>query len=142
MPNSIHASPIAFNNTYNWVGNTVLATSARSLPAVTANDVAVNAPGGTDTFNVTTIAGGATTLGGSVTLLASGHYTYTPPVNRPNIADGAAVNDSFTYAISNSADPTLTSTGTVTITLTGRVFYLQAGAVLSRSQERGWWSNA
>jgi len=60
---SVHASPIAFNDTYNWVGNTFLGTAARGLPAVTANDVAVNAPAGTDTFTVTAIAGGATTLG-------------------------------------------------------------------------------
>ncbi|HEV7684120.1 MAG TPA: hypothetical protein VGO68_18460, partial [Pyrinomonadaceae bacterium] len=128
VPGSIHASPVAFNDTYNWIGNTVLDTNARSLPAVSANDVAVNATGGGDTFNVTPIAGGATTLGGTVTLLASGHYTYTPPLNRPTAIDGASVNDSFTYTITNSVDPALTSTGTVTITLTGRVFYLQQGA--------------
>src|SRR5438045_5627829 len=52
---SVHASPIAFNDTYNWVGNTFLDTVARALPAVTANDIAVNAPGGTDTFTVTAI---------------------------------------------------------------------------------------
>jgi len=130
---SVHASPIAFNDTYNWIGNTVLNTAAPAvglgaLPAVTANDVAVNATGGTDTITLTTIAGGATSLGGSVTLNANGSFTYTPPLNRPNVADGASVTDSFTYTISNSADGTLTSTGTVSIVLTGRVFYLMAGA--------------
>jgi hypothetical protein len=129
VPLSVHASPIAFNDTYNWVGNTQLDTVARALPAVTANDVAVNAPGGTDTFAVTAIAGGATVLGGTVTLASpSGAFTYTPPVGRPNLADGASVNDSFTYTLTNLADPSLTATGTVTITLTGRVWYLQAGA--------------
>lgn len=126
---SVHASPIAFNDTYNWVGNTQLDTVARALPSVTANDVAVNAPAGTDTFTITAIAGGPTALGGTVTLASpSGAFTYTPPLGRPNLADGASVNDSFTYTITNNADPTLTSTGTVTITLTGRVWYLQAGA--------------
>ncbi|HSS20394.1 MAG TPA: hypothetical protein VLL54_09995 [Pyrinomonadaceae bacterium] len=126
---SVHASPIAFNDTYNWVGNTQLDTATRALPAVTANDVAVNAPAGTDTFTVTAIAGGATALGGTVTLASpSGAFTYTPPLGRPNIGDGASVTDSFTYTITNSADPSLTATGTVTITLTGRVWYLQAGA--------------
>jgi hypothetical protein len=126
---SVHASPIAFNDTYNWVGNTQLDTVARALPAVIANDVAVNPPGGTDTFTVTAIAGGATALGGTVTLASpSGAFTYTPPLGRPNLADGASVNDSFTYTITSSADPTLTATGTVTIALTGRVWYLQAGA--------------
>ncbi|HEV7743377.1 MAG TPA: DUF4214 domain-containing protein [Pyrinomonadaceae bacterium] len=129
VPGSAHVSPIAFNDTYNWIGNTVLDTTARALPAVTANDIAVNASGGSDTFTVTAIAGGATALGGTVTLASpSGSFTYTPPLNRPTAGDGASINDSFTYTITNSADPGLTSTGTVTITLTGRVFYLQAGA--------------
>src|SRR6185369_3030641 len=75
------------------------------------------------------IGGGATALGGVVTVTSpSGHFSYTPPLNRPTLADGATVQDSFTYTITNSADPTLTSTGTVRINLTGRVFYLQAGA--------------
>jgi hypothetical protein len=125
---SIHASPLAFNDTYNWVGNTFLDTSARALPPVTTNDVAVNPPGGTDTFTLTTIAGGATSLGGSVTLAANGSFTYTPPLGRPNIADGASATDTFTYTIVNSSDATLVGTGTVTINLTGRVWYLQAGA--------------
>jgi len=127
---SVHASPIAFNDTYNWVGNTQLDTSARVLPAVTANDVAVNAPAGTDTFTVTAIAGGGTALGGVVTLASpAGSFTYTPPVGRPNAGDGGVtVQDSFTYTITNNADPLLTSTGTVKINLTGRVWYLQAGA--------------
>lgn len=132
VASSVHASPIAFNDTYNWVGNTQLDTAARALPAVTANDIAVNATlpaPGTDTFTLTAIAGGATALGGVVTLASpSGAFTYTPPLGRPNLADGASVTDSFTYTITNSADPSLTGTGTVNIVLTGRVWYLQAGA--------------
>jgi hypothetical protein len=129
VPGSVHASPIALNDTYNWVGNTLLDTNARALPAITANDIAVNATGGTDTFTVTAIAGGPTALGGAVTVASpSGAFTYTPPLGRPNLADGATVQDSFTYTITNSADPSLTSTGTVRINLTGRVWYLQAGA--------------
>ena len=56
---SIHASPIAFNDSYNWVGNTVLDTSARSLPSITANDVAL-----TDaiTLNTTPASGPAQRL--------------------------------------------------------------------------------
>ncbi|HEV7474907.1 MAG TPA: DUF4214 domain-containing protein [Pyrinomonadaceae bacterium] len=127
VPGSIHASPIAFNDTYNWVGNTFLDTSARALPTVTANDVAVNAPAGTDNFTLTAAAG-ATALGGAFSLAATGHYTYTPPLGRPTAGDGATVQDSFTYTITNNIDPSLTSTGTVRINLTGRVWYLQAGA--------------
>ncbi len=125
---SVHASPLAVNETYNWVGNTVLDTSARALSTVTANDVAINPPGGTDTFALTTLTNAATALGGTVTLAANGHFVYTPPLGRPNAADGASVNDSFNYTLTSSADATLTATGTVTIALTGRVWYLQAGA--------------
>ena len=61
-------------------------------------------------FTLTAIAGGATALGGVVTLASpSGAFTYTPPLGRPNIADGATAQDSFTYTITSSADPTLTS---------------------------------
>src|SRR5213078_950223 len=50
------------------------------------------------------------------------------PLGRPNLADGASVNDSFNYTVKNSADATLAAIGTVTINLSGRVWYLQAGA--------------
>jgi uncharacterized repeat protein (TIGR01451 family) len=128
---SVHASPIAFNDTYNWVGNTQLDTVARALPAVTANDVAVNAPAGTDTFTLTAIGGGATALGGVVTLASpSGAFTYTPPLGRPNIADGATVQDSFTYTITNSADPTLAGWSMVSIELlTGLVQTLRTSCL-------------
>src|SRR5258705_217095 len=122
---SVHASPVAANETYNWVGNTFLDSSARSLPSVLANHTISSSP---ETIVLTTLAGAATTLGGTVTLLATGHFTYTPPLGRPNIADGASVNDSFTYTVKNSADATLTATGTVTINLSGRVWDFQAGA--------------
>src|SRR5262245_48438418 len=99
---SVHASPIAFNDTYNCVGYTFLDTSARPLPSATANDVTVNPAGATDTFSVTTLTNAATSLGRTVTLGSNGHFTYTPPVGRPNAADGASVNDSFTYTLTNS----------------------------------------
>lgn len=114
---SLHASPIAFNDTYNWVGNTVLDTSARGLGSVTANDVAI-----TDTFTLTTLSGVATTQGGTVTLGSNGHFTYTPPV-------GFTGTDTFNYTIRNSTDATLAGTGTVTINLPVRVWYVQNAAV-------------
>jgi uncharacterized repeat protein (TIGR01451 family) len=113
---SVHASPIAFDDTYDWVGNTQLDTSARGLPSVTANDVAV-----TDTFTLTTQTNAATTQGGTVTLSSNGHFVYTPAV-------GFTGDDTFTYTIKNSTDATLTGTGTVTIHMPVRVWYLQAGA--------------
>src|SRR6266700_1384724 len=124
---SIHASPVAFNDTYNWVGNTFLDTTARSLSTVISNDVAIKPGGRSDTFSVTTITNGASTLGGTVNLAADGSFTYNPPVGRPNAVDGASVNDTFTYTIKNNTDNSLTATGTVTIALSGRVWYSQGG---------------
>lgn len=114
---SVHASPIAFNDSYNWVGNTVLDTSARGLGSVTVNDVSV-----TDTFTLTTLNNAATTQGGSVTMGSHGHFIYTPPV-------GFTGTDTFNYTIKNSTDATLTSTGTVTINLPVRVWYVQNAPV-------------
>ena len=41
---SVHASPVAANETYNWVGNTFLDSSARGLPSVLANDTISSSP--------------------------------------------------------------------------------------------------
>src|SRR5262249_11727927 len=58
---SVHASPLAFNDSYNAVGNTLLkvgpvttgtGASTSNANGVLANDVTINAPGGTDTTSV------------------------------------------------------------------------------------------
>src|SRR5437773_3627316 len=103
----------------------MLDSTTRTLHSVLANDTISSGP---DTIVLTTLTNAATTLGGTVTLAANGHFTYTPPLGRPNLADGASVNDSFNYTVKNSADATLAAIGTVTINLSGRVWYLQAGA--------------
>src|SRR3989440_3577188 len=116
---SVHASPIAFNDTYDWVGNTTLDTAARSLSPVTSNDVAL-----TDSLTVDTQTNAATTQGGLVTLSSNGHFVYTPQLGD----GGPGFSDTFTYTIRNSFDNTLAGTGTVTINMPVRVWYLQAGA--------------
>ncbi|HUQ31489.1 MAG TPA: Ig-like domain-containing protein, partial [Pyrinomonadaceae bacterium] len=116
-PNTVHASPVAFDDTYNWVGNTVLDTSARSLSSIISNDTISTAPD-TIVLNTTPASGPSH---GSVTISANGHFVYTPAV-------GYTGDDSFTYTISNSADNTLVGTGTVTIHMPNRIWYLQGGA--------------
>ena len=104
----------AYDDTYNWVGNTQLDTSAASLPSITANDVAL-----TDSFTLnTTPASGP--ANGSVTISANGHFVYTPNV-------GFSGTDTFTYTIANSVDGSLVGTGTVSIVMPVRVWYLVAG---------------
>src|SRR5207248_825112 len=114
VPGSIHASPVAFDDSYNWVGNTQLDTSARALSTITSNDVA---PTDSFTLNTTPTSGPSH---GAVTISSNGHFVYTPAV-------GYTGDDSFTYTIANNLDATLTSTGTVTIHMPVRVWYLMAG---------------
>jgi hypothetical protein len=112
---SIHASPVAFDHAYNWVGNTQLDTSARGLPSITSDAVAP-----TDSFTLnTTPASGPSH--GSVTISSNGHFVYTPNL-------GYTGDDTFTYTIKNTVDNTLMSTGMVTVHLPVCVWYLQAGA--------------
>src|SRR5438552_3137334 len=76
---SVHVSPVAQDDVYNWVGNTVLDTSARGLASVTANDITLNNMGGSDTtvLNTTPASGPSH---GAVTISANGHFVYTPAV--------------------------------------------------------------
>lgn len=116
---SLHISPIPNPDTYNWVGNTVLNSTAAGLPTLFSNDVTLNAAGGTDTAMLASPTTVTTAHSGSVTIDAStGAFTYTPPV-------GYTGSDSFSYTLANSAVPTLTNTATVTFNLSGRVWYVQ-----------------
>ena len=124
VPGSVHASPLAFNDSYTDVGNTQLVVGgASATPAVlsatklTANDVAI-----TDTFDLTT-GTFATSQGGSVTINASadGSFVYTPKT-------GFTGTDTFTYTLKNHNVPSLTDTGTVTITVSNRVWYVDSSA--------------
>jgi uncharacterized repeat protein (TIGR01451 family) len=119
---TVHASPVAFNDTYSDVGNTKLyvgTTPAAGEPSIQlgsglgilADDVAL-----TDSISFTgsTVA---TSQGGSVTVNNDGTFTYTPKT-------GFTGADTFTYTIKNSADSTLTSTATVTINVGTKVWYV------------------
>jgi uncharacterized repeat protein (TIGR01451 family) len=122
---SVHASPLAFADTYSAVGNTKLYVGttppaadepARVVagPGLLANDTIFTPP---DTIGLVTTGTVATTQGGSVAINSGGTFTYTPPV-------GFTGTDSFSYSIRNSADATLADTGTVTITVSNRVWYV------------------
>ena len=112
---SVHASPVAINDVYNWVGNTTLDTSARGLPSLYANDVA---PLG-EAINLVSNTAPAH---GSVVIAANGHFVYTPTAGR-------FASDTFTYTISNVAVPGVTDVGTVTINLAGPVWYVDNSLV-------------
>ncbi len=66
-----------------------------------------------------------TSAGGSVTILSDGTFIYTPKAN-PGAA--ATTTDSFTYTGTSNTGATATptsATGTVTLTLAGRVWYVK-----------------
>jgi hypothetical protein len=124
VPGSVHASPIAFNNSYNTaIGNTLLEVSnspTSTAPKVTAagtlfdNDTIATAP---DTIQLSSFTA-ASANAGTVSVNANGSFTYLP-------AAGFTGTDTFTYTIRNSADATLTDTATVTITVNApRVWYV------------------
>ncbi len=118
---SVHASPLAFNDTFaNAVGNTLfeggITTGASTAPKVTSTaKLFDNDTISTDAIQLVSFSQGSN--GATVTVNADGSFTYLP-------AAGFTGTDSFTYTIRNSADATLTDTGTVTMTVTSRVWYV------------------
>ena len=117
VPGSLHASPIANNESFNAVGNTLLevGVAASGFPAVSqagtvlSNDIAV-----TDTISIFSNTNPAN---GSVTLNANGSFSYLPNANFTG-------NDTFTYTIRNNAVPSLTDTATVSINVSSKVWYV------------------
>jgi uncharacterized repeat protein (TIGR01451 family) len=126
VPGSLNVSPLAFDDVYNAVGNTLLevGVTASGAPAVTvpagqnlmANDVEFL---GDTSHAVVPIVGGGTTQGGTVTVDASGNFTYVPPV-------AFTGNDTFTYTLMDSGG--LSTQGLVTITVSEMVWYVDNAA--------------
>ena len=139
---ALNVSPLALDDAFTTVGNTqlVVGGTAPSSPAVTvsgslfandhefANDLGVQ-----DQFTLKSVAGvnfvsgsvtAATTGQGTVTVNADGTFTYVPKA-------GYSGTDTFTYTLTDdgidgvlgTADD-LTGTATVSITVTGEVWYV------------------
>jgi hypothetical protein len=131
VPGTVHASPIAFDDSYATVGNTALYVGTNppaGQPAVTvAGNVLANDTFSTDPFSFSGITQ-PTTQGGNVTVNADGTFAYTPPV-------GFTGTDTFAYTITNNADAFLACNGIVTISVSNRVWYVNnaAGAGDGRS---------
>jgi hypothetical protein len=142
----MNISPIAFNDAFTAVGNTVLrvggagniGSGASSVVSgnLLSNDVGstvvgVGALAGDDVtgFTLDTVTNGTSTLGGTFNIFADGSFNYVSD-------DGdTGVVDTFTYTIRDAgingvagdADDT-TSTATVSITITGQVWYVDSAA--------------
>ena len=134
---SLNISPLAFDDAFTAIGNTTLVVggSAPATPAkvlagsLFANDVEfANDLGTLDTF---TLLGFMATSanGGTVTVAADGSFTYLPAV-------GFTGTDTFTYTITDDGvtglgaanSAALTGTGTVTITVAEKVWYVDDSA--------------
>jgi len=107
---SVKTSVVAFNDTYSTVGNTSISVPVGS--GLLANDLNLDG----DVLTVTAVNTAGTQ--GNVTFNANGSFTFNP-------APGFEGATTFTYTVS---DGMFTSTGTVTVTVTGMIWYIQTGA--------------
>src|SRR5262249_24352351 len=117
---TITVRPNAVGDSFNGIGNTQLMVGAAGAVittpvATTAGNVTTNDLGpGTLTataFAATSLNGGTVAQG-----TANGSFVYTPPANF------AGASDSFTYTLTDGNG--VTNTGTVTINLSNRIWYV------------------
>ncbi|HNJ42452.1 MAG TPA: Ig-like domain-containing protein, partial [Acidobacteriota bacterium] len=109
---SVVASPLAINDSYSCIGNVGINVTVGG--GVIANDL--NPLGiGTLTVSATSTAG----LQGTVTVNTDGSFQFTPTA-------GFEGSTSFTYTLSNGSG--LTDTGTVTINVSGMIWFVNNNA--------------
>jgi hypothetical protein len=136
---SIQTQPVTQPDSYTASGNIPISIAA---PGVLANDsdpdtgnnsgltiTKVQGSGANVGVATATTATGLNSTKGSVTLSSTGGFTYEPP-------PGFDGNDTFTYEVS---DGTFTDTNTVTITISGMVWFIDNSA--SSSSNQGTFSN-
>ena len=110
VPGSVKTSVVAVNDSYSTVGNVSISVPAGS--GLTVNDVNLDG----DVLTVTTVNTAGTM--GDVTFNANGSFTFNP-------APGFEGPTTFTYTVS---DGMFSSTGTVTVTVTGMIWFINAAA--------------
>jgi hypothetical protein len=113
VANTLTATPIAVNDAYTCVGNVGIVVNAAL--GVLANDVSP-----TNITRTVTAASGATT-NGTYAIAADGSFSYTPNA-------GFTGTNSFTYTLNTGS---LTTTGTVSITVSGMIWFVNAAAASS-----------
>ena len=109
-PSALRTTPIAHGDHYQGLVGVVFDSSAMGEPTLVANDTD---PDGNAVAAIPA-TGQATTQGGSVNILATGHFVYTPPAGFSGV-------DSFTYQIAPVAgDPTEDALDVTVTPVTGR----------------------
>ena len=111
VPGSVKTAPIAVNDFYSTVGNVSISVPANGL---LANDVNLDG----DAITVSGIDVISTDTKGTVTYLADGSFTFNPN-------PGFTGTTTFKYTVT---DGTFSSTGTVSITVTGLIWFVNASA--------------
>ncbi len=119
---TVRVSPLARDDAYTAVGNTLLAVGAAVVPNVPTAFVAGSLFDNDseflgDTFTLQSFQA-ASAQGGTVAVNPNGSFTYLPPA-------GFTGSDTFTYTIT---DGDMTAVGTVTITVANRVWYVDTAA--------------
>ncbi len=107
-----HVSPLAFDDSYNSLGNVGITVPAAN--GVLANDVD---PDSSVSLGVVAAAG-ATSQGGAFAIAADGSFSYGPPA-------GYEGPDSFTYTLTDNDPLTPNDTGTVDITVSNVIWFIQ-----------------
>ncbi len=122
---SVNVSPLAFDDAFTTVGNTLLAVGVAAPPGTPAVQVAGDIRSNDVDFlgdPCCTIQSFSPTSanGGTVSVNANGSFTYLPPV-------GFTGTDTFTYVLVDSGGLT-SSPGIVSITVNNRVWYVNNAA--------------
>lgn len=120
---SVNDPPIADNETYNLIGNTLLhinSAGAIGTPPVgvpvydSAQDHLLIGDSDPEAETISVTAGTfATVGGGSITLAADGSFSYRPPAG--------ATTDSYTYTVNDTSGGS--STGTITFNMATMIWY-------------------
>ncbi len=110
---------------YTTPGNTQLHVAGATLPGVASwsdaqSALAKSSPSDVDGPGPLEVvaASGASTNGGSYSIAADGSFTYVPPA-------GFTGADSFTYMVTDNGSPAAAVTGTVSLTVGQRVWYVR-----------------
>ena len=109
---TLMTTPLARNDSYTATGNVRIQVPAGS--GVLAND---SDPDGVGPAISVTAGTFLSAQGGNVVLAADGSFAYNPPA-------GFEGSDSFTYTLNDNDTPNNTDTGTVSITVSGMIWFI------------------
>jgi VCBS repeat-containing protein len=143
--NQVNDPPVAGDDAFDTIGNTELridlaAGTTPNVPETTGSGTGVrdddSDPVEGNAFTVTSIVGCGDVAapydctlpsGSTLSMNANGTFTYTPS---PTIVTGAPATESFDYVITDqpAAGTPLTDTGTVTVSIYDKVWYVKQGS--------------